>query len=400
MKKHLNIYSLIIFLILLVSLISYSSKKEDYQLIIKVINTLDFNRAEVVSLSRKQLNPLLQKHSETIIKIKKQGETEYVVTQWIDNNQDGVNDELLFQAHVAPNSEAKYIVVVDDTSKIKTTNVVAYSRFVPERTDDYTWENDKVAFRTYGPDAQRRIEEQEDDGTLSSGIDLWLKRVDYAIIDKWYSKNMNEPGYYHTDRGEGHDPYHVGTSRGTGGIGVWENDSLYVSKNFITYNRVAKGPLRTVFELSYAPWSAYQISEKKKITLDLGSNFSMFEIALQSEHKVPNYTVGITLHNNKGKVKLNKEQGWFRHWEPMGNSYVGEGIVISSETILDAKQHVSTIPDQSQLLVINKPTDRLTYYVGFAWTKSKQVSSVNDWDELLQKQKKIIENKLIVSIKK
>jgi hypothetical protein len=382
-----------------VSLIAYSNRKGDIQLIVKVTNTLNFNRTEVVALSRTTLTPLLQKYPETTLKIKKQGETEYVVTQWIDNNQDGVNDELLFQAHVAPNSEAKYIVVVDDTSKTKTTNVVAYSRFVPERTDDYTWENDKVAFRTYGPDAQRRIEEQEEDGTLSSGIDLWLKRVDYAIIDKWYSKNMNEPGYYHTDRGEGHDPYHVGTSRGTGGIGVWENDSLYVSKNFTTYNRIAKGPLRTVFELSYAPWSPYQISETKKITLDLGSNFSKFEVALQSEFKVPNYTVGITLHNNKGKVKLNKEQGWFRYWEPMVDSFVGEGIVMSPKAILNAKQHISTIPDQSQLLIMNKATDTLTYYAGFAWTKSKQVSSVKEWDAILEHQKQIIENRLIVSVK-
>ena len=33
-----------------------------------------------------------------------------------------------------------------------------FSRIVPERIDDYTWENDKVAFRTYGPAAQSLVE--------------------------------------------------------------------------------------------------------------------------------------------------------------------------------------------------------------------------------------------------
>lgn len=382
------------------SLIAYSHTKESLQLRIKVTNTLDFNRAEIVALDKAQLEPLLQKYSELDIKIKKHDGTEYIVTQWIDNNQDGVNDELLFQADVAPNSDTKYVVEVNHNAKVTTTNVVAYSRFVPERTDDYTWENDKVAFRTYGPDAQRRIEEHKEDGTLSSGIDLWLKRVEYSIIDKWYSENIDEPGYYHIDRGEGHDPYHVGASRGTGGIGIWENDSLYVSKNFIKHKVIASGPLRTVFELSYAPWSSYQISETKRISLDLGSHFSKFEVALKGKKQAPNFTIGITLHDNKGTVKINKEQGWFRHWEPMANSYVGEGIIIPVNKIIDAKAYRSKHPDQSQLLVINKPTDTLTYYAGFAWTKSNQVSSVNDWDVILEQQKQIIENKMIVSVKK
>ena len=246
MKKYLNIYSLIVFLIFIMGLIIYSSKKETLELDLKVYNPLDFKRSEIVALTKEQLATLLQQHAETAIKIKKQGATDYLLTQWIDNNQDGVNDELLFQAEVAPHSESNYVVVIDTSSQVSETNVVAYSRFVPERTDDYTWENDKVAFRTYGPDAQRRIEENEYGGTLSSGIDLWLKKVDYSIIDKWYVNNLKSAGYYHIDHGEGHDPYHVGSSRGTGEIGIWENDHLYVSKNFTDYKIIASGPLRTV----------------------------------------------------------------------------------------------------------------------------------------------------------
>ena len=31
-----------------------------------------------------------------------------------------------------------------------------YARFVPEREDDFAWENDLVAFRAYGPAMRRR----------------------------------------------------------------------------------------------------------------------------------------------------------------------------------------------------------------------------------------------------
>ena len=45
---------------------------------------------------------------------------------------------------------------------------------MPERLDDFAWENDLVAFRAYGS-AIRRTKGPED-----SGIDCWLKRVRYG----------------------------------------------------------------------------------------------------------------------------------------------------------------------------------------------------------------------------
>ena len=88
-----------------------------------------------------------------------------------------------------------------------------FARYVPERIDDFAWENDKIAFRAYGPKARK--------GAENSGIDCWLKRVEYPIIDKWYGQ-MNTKTY-HKDWGEGHDPYHVGSSAGCGGTCIWLN---------------------------------------------------------------------------------------------------------------------------------------------------------------------------------
>lgn len=92
------------------------------------------------------------------------------------------------------------------------TAVMAYGRFVPEREDDFTWENDKVAFRVYGPSSGGK-------GQVS-GVDPWLKKVPYSIIDKWYAGFLAGKSY-HEDHGEGYDPYHVGDSRGVGGTAIW-----------------------------------------------------------------------------------------------------------------------------------------------------------------------------------
>jgi hypothetical protein len=365
---------------------------------VEVKNNLDFNRKEIVSIPSAKLSGLLKKTSEKNVRIKAQGANEYLRTQWIDYNNDGVGDELLFEVDIKANSVANY-TIVSDTIKVTESKVTTYSRFVPERIDDYAWENNKVAFRAYGPVAQQLVEEHKEGGTLSSGIDLWLKKVEYSIIDSWYQKNVASPGYYHIEHGEGYDPYHVGASRGTGGAGIWENDSLQVAKNYTSYKTIATGPLRTVFELTYAPWSSYSVQETKRISLDLNSNFSKFEVRFSSDKKIPNYTLGITLHEKKGEVNINKVKGWFRHWEAIDSLFVGEGIVVSPAIIDTAFANDSKAPDQSNLLIVTNPEAKLTYYAGFAWTGSGQVSDVTQWDEMLDKQAKIIENPLQIIIK-
>lgn len=377
-------------LLVLAGLVSYSPCIAQT---ITVKNGLDFQRTEVTAIPRKKLLKLLNTHPEKDIRIKKKGTSLYTIIQWIDYNQDGVSDELLFLADVAPNATSEYELVIDSTPiPVTATTSVTFSRFVPERADDYTWENDQVAFRVYGPKGQQEALQGVAGSTLSSGVDLWLKRVPYPIINKWYQKHVESPGYYHIDHGEGYDPYHVGNSRGTGGIGIWVNDSLQVSKNYTTYKTIAVGPLRTVFELTYAPWSDYSIQQTSTISLDLGSNFSRFDVSFISHKKIPNYTVGISLHQNKGEMAINTSKGWFRHWEAIDDSFIGEGIVIQPSSVTTAFANVSRTPDQSNLLVITKPFKKLTYYAGFAWQKSGQISSKEDWDKMLERESLIIEN--------
>lgn len=372
---------------------------------ITIKNPLGINReAETISIPVSDLKALESKYGIENILVRPAEQEEYLVTQLVDNDQDGKMDELLFQVDMEANEEKDFVVKgeIGGAALQPKSEAVAYSRFVPERTDDYTWENDKVAFRTYGPEAQRLVEEGEPGGTLSSGIDLWLKRVEYSIIDDWYKKNLESPGYYHVDHGEGYDPYHVGISRGTGGTGVWVNDTLWVSKNFVEYKTIAAGPIRTVFELTYAPWQAgdAEVTETKRISLDLGSNLTHFQVEVKTEGDVSDYATGITLHDKKGEVFTDKNAGWFAYWEPMDGSELGTAIVMNPEKVTDFTDHRVEAADKSHLLVLTDPAGgKVEFYAGFGWKKSGQFNSPDEWTEYLADFSKRLATPLEVNFK-
>ncbi|MFM8361979.1 MAG: DUF4861 family protein [Haliscomenobacter sp.] len=390
------------FYLVLLSVLSLLNSCGSARQMITVRNPLAIDRsAETVGIAPGDLKVLRGGFDPEKVLLEEVATGQPVLRQWLDYDLDGQPDELIFQVDIKADAQKTFALVRDKNGagRQPQSERTTFSRFVPERIDDYAWENDRVAFRTYGPEAQRLVEAKQPGGTLSSGIDLWLKRVSYPVIHHWYTRNTETAGYYHIDHGEGYDPYHVGTSRGTGGAGVWGNDTLLAGKNFIHYRTLATGPIRTVFELDYAPWSPYGIAETKRISLDLGSNFSCFEVRLNAAQAPPNYTLGITLHDGKGEPALYEKEGWFRHWEPMDDSFVGEGIVLDPARVSRAFVHRSPRPDQSQLLISTSPRDgSLTYYAGFAWLKSGQVGSVADWDAMLRHKAQCIAHPLEVHI--
>ncbi|WP_159453824.1 DUF4861 domain-containing protein [Ohtaekwangia koreensis] len=366
-----------------------------------VKNRLDIDRtAETISIPIDSIRDWVKEYGVENIRIKEGDQA--LVTQAIDKESDGIPDELLFQTNIKANEEKKFTIEpIKDTLAPSDSLFTTYSRLVPERIDDYAWENDRVAFRTYGPKAQQITESGKPGGTLTSGMDCWFKRITYPIINKWYKKNLDSAGYYHIDHGEGYDPYHVGNSRGCGGIGVRDKDSLYISRNFVSYKTIATGPIRTIFELLYAPWDAngYSINEKKIISLDLGSNLSRHEVYLESDQPLPNITVGITLHDKKGTVKKDSIQGWVRYWEPIDDSELGTGIVTDPSLIASLPEYRTSVKDQSHIFVVTKPANAIVYYAGFGWKKSGQYSSPDEWDLYLSNFSKRLASPLAVTFR-
>ena len=84
-----------------------------------------------------------------------------------------------------------------------------YGRLFRERADDMTWENERGAYRAYGPKLQKN-------GERAFGYDIWTKSVPDLVLEKRYILNNRKNISFHRDHGDGMDVYTVGPTLGGG----------------------------------------------------------------------------------------------------------------------------------------------------------------------------------------
>ncbi|MGJ8681620.1 DUF4861 family protein [Paraglaciecola sp.] len=259
--------------------------------------------------------------------------------------------------------------------------VMAYGRFVPERRDDFAWENDKVAFRVYGPAAPLKGH--------SSGVDAWLKKVDYSIIDKWY-KAHTQGISYHEDHGEGYDPYHTGISRGVGGTAIWLDGKPYTAHSYKSYKVLESGSNNFAVELEYEWYTPLGIvKEMKTISLPLGTH--LFEVnstfTLDGKPASLPIAIGVATHDEKAKVFYNKDTGRISAWEEIDDLGIGTGALLDPKLVESIKHMPTDVKDESHIWMFTKTDDagKLNYKAGFAWQGAGEITTNKAWQTYLDK---------------
>jgi hypothetical protein len=287
--------------------------------------------------------------------------------------------ELIFQYSFAA-GEKKASFTVEQTDALAPVFATqAFARFVPERLDDFAWENDKVAHRTYGtalgaPAAPGVTKEV----LMSSGIDVWFKHVPYPIVDRWYNKGHD---HYHVDQGEGMDMYNVGKSRGCGGTGVWHGGALFTSENYASWKVLANGPVRAVFELTYNGWDAggTRVAEVKRFTVDAGHYLDQIDSTFTFAGPA-SMTVAAGLNKTPSDKKqspvigITKVDSSLILWvEQSTNGGMGTAVVLptASGYAEDALNHLVLAQATS-----GKP---VRYLAGAAWSRSGDITSAEQW---------------------
>jgi pectinesterase len=291
--------------------------------------------------------------------------------------------DLIFQYDFAAGEQsAKFTVEkIDGVAPVFPTK--AFARYIPERLDDFAWENDKVGHRTYGSALAEPVTGTPKEVLVTSGLDVWSKRVSYPIVDRWYNKGHD---HYHHDEGEGMDMYQVGISRGCGGTGVWDGKTLHTSRNYKTWKVIANGPVRAIFELTYETWNAngVYVAETKRFTVDAGHNLdridSTFSVAGGGAKEI---TVAVGL-NKKPADRGQDEKitttpvaadGSLTQWvEQKTNGALGTAIIVPS-SIAAAED------DRNQLLLAKVAAGgTLTYYAGAGWSRAGEFTSAESWN--------------------
>lgn len=311
--------------------------------------------------------------------------------------------ELLFQYDFAPGEKTAAFTVERTNEVTPPSPARAFARYVPERLDDFAWENDRIAHRAYGP----ALAAPDTGGAgkevlVTSGIDVWCKRVSYPIVDRWYNKGHD---HYHKDEGEGMDMYQVGATRGCGGTGIWDGSKLYVGRNYKTWKVVANGPIRAVFELSYEAWDANgtKVSEVKRFTVDAGHNLDRIDSTFTFEGpKTLTAAIGIRkISSDRGQHVSadrtpNEQERWFAQWEVQRvNGSLGEAVIVPGGEFAGFAED-----EPNNLVLASVASGRpVRYYVGAGWTRSGQFSSKDDWNAYVAAEAARVKSPIEVSIK-
>lgn len=308
--------------------------------------------------------------------------------QIIDEDGDGKEDKLLFQGDLFAGTTREFWIFESDTLPAAKNEIVCYNRHVPERMDDFAWENDVAVFRMYGPTVTKPAPKGE--ALVSGGIDSWSKKVRTPIIDKFY-KN----GKYHDDHGEGMDWYKVSTGPGCGGHAFFVGDKLYSTQNWSTSKHLYNGPVRTAFEVTFAPLdlgNGIKVTEKKLVTMDAGSSFFRCESSYTFSGKESGiYTaVGMDMTQNTNDSsenhkfikdfgsKLGGYSGYASYWTTHSkNGSIGTAIILAKAPRI---KEFSVNKD----IYLGKPFSKnkpFVSYAGAAWSKAGIFPESSLWDK-------------------
>jgi len=343
---------------------------------VRVENPLALARpSETVEIPWTEVTQHVRGATPTHVRVLDAGTGREIVSQIVDDDGNGAPDALIFQGDFAPHETKAFTLESAAPTAAPDTARVFVMHTVPR--DDIAWESDRIGYRMYGQGLWKV------DSLLSSGVDVWVKRVRYPIVQKWYAKGHDA---YHQDTGEGADFFDVGQSLGAGGTAIWRNGKMYPAANFKTYRILANGPVRATFELHYEPWDAngMRVSEIERISIDAGHNLNRAVAIFSTDAKgvgdIPYITGLVKRPGVVGTESRANTWAWLSEWGPVspkdgGHGDLGIAVLLPRDRVADWKE-----TDTHYLAVTHaKPGEPVVQYMGAGWTDSDDFHSVADW---------------------
>lgn len=265
------------------------------------------------------------------------------------------------------------------------------------RKDDIAWENDRCAYRVYGPALQAT-------GEKSYGIDVWVKNTPDLVLDDRYAKDhqsyvdsqpmitagrteegqlFHNEGSFHLDHGNGFDGYGVGPTLGCGTPALIDDGKLMLPYCYTNYTILDNRPLRFSVRLDYgANAEGLNPGEHRIITLDKGSHFNKITVWYDSLNHPVTFCAGIVL--NKGGQLQTSHQ------------YVAYADITDRPDITGSTIYVATLFPKNQVKIGKTPDgdnavgmitgykgQPITYYAGAGWSRY-DVPDMEVWRHLIE----------------
>jgi len=264
-----------------------------------------------------------------------------------------------------------------------------YGRYVPERKDDFAWENEYAAFRMYG--AALKPENP------SNGVDLWLKNSPALVIDTMYGRELKDHRPYHINYDGNLDCYKVGHTCGAGGMVVLtkpEGEDAYRTWIGGPYDRwevLEQTSNRFVFRLEY---DSLLVEDKIlqyaiTVTAEAGEPLNRADIVIQDVQsdkvqsvEMPELLVGggIYMHDTIDHFEVYSDSGIVYYEEDALSdkqaakmNYDYNGSTSQGRIYITVRTPGATVTDiKDGNLIAVRPYqlgDTLTYWFGACWSE-------------------------------
>lgn len=371
------------------------------QVKLAVTNPSDHQRQEVVEADLKAVCRLLGSAAdETFIVRNGMGQE-----QAYQKSHDG---KLLIYVSVLPHSEAEFTITKGQPSAFRS---FVFGRLFPERIDDFAWENDKSAYRVYGPALQRT-------GEKSFGTDVWTKSTSNLVLEHRYkmhlegvaqrdslrkvgkkreSDSMYVATSFHHDHGYGMDVYSVGPSLGCGAPALMKDGELVFPYCFKDYKVLDNGPLRFTFELTYHT-NSDGITEHRIISLDRGSHYNRVTVWYDGIRKPMSWASGVVL-NGDGQLDLGSD--YVLYADPTDNPRIHQSQIYVGTLFPNGVDKTTILKGNKNhgIGIVSKYNGKpYTYYFGSAWS-CYDVKTMDEWQLLAGQYLHNIKNPLKTEIR-
>lgn len=259
-----------------------------------------------------------------------------------------------------------------------------YGRYVPERKDDFAWENEYAAFRMYGPALRPE--------NPSNGVDLWLKASPELVVDSFYYREHVLGLPYHINYGKGLDCYKVGHTCGAGGLVVIADNKTWIGGPYDRWEIIEQTPEKFVFRLEYDSLQVGEsiLQESITITAQSGDPLNRAEVVLTSREELsPCEAInaqllvggGIYLHDTIDQVTI-IEDGVVYEEDALSDktaaqmNYDYNGSTTQGRIRITVHTPDATVKEvrDGNLIAVKPYTlgDTLTYYFGATWSEWKE----------------------------
>lgn len=391
------------------------------QATVVVNNPTDAQRQELVEVNisdvKAKLAGIAPKKGEAYIVKNKRGQQ--------IGSQITHDGKLLIDASIRPHGSATYYISIGKPYPQKVWTTGALYKM---RKDDIAWENDRCAYRVYGPALQRT-------GERSFGTDIWAKNTPDTVVYERYvmdkqgnvdgdkvdekvkseerkMKNLSGAALeaqkakikalkaesyeidvttsFHLDHGNGLDPYRVGATLGLGAPSLMIGNQQFLPYCYKTYKILDNGPLRFTVELTYNSSTIgdmQNVVEHRIISLDKGSNFNKMTVWYEGLTHPTDFATGFPIHEEDTETKTFAKD-YVSYADPtdnieVNNSQVFVGVLFpngidNTYYQLFDKKHDGATGHALGLKRGLKNAEKYSYYFGAAWSKY-DVRSYTEW---------------------